>query len=161
MIINIFLTAGLCLTAILGDFLVQKFEHSHILKAVIDNGTHAAIGGLTWSVVCFQRKIFPSSSEIIWQVLLCTVVASMTDVDHFIEAKSLKLQVNTLHLLNYLCHFFKEYFCYKISLHIFSPFFSTHFVISFVEMKVKFRDDWARLIQFFLEKTFQFILNNL
>jgi hypothetical protein len=55
-------------------------------KVVIDNLVHGAIGGLVWWTAV-QGRFF------IGQICTCAVLASAIDVDHFIAAASLSLEV--------------------------------------------------------------------
>ncbi|XP_034253297.1 transmembrane protein 267 [Thrips palmi] len=81
------------LTAILGDKLVQVNQHDDMKRALCDNMTHAVIGFLTWiSVHCNLGKGAFSSGRVLAQCILCALISSAIDVDHFISARSFHLK---------------------------------------------------------------------
>lgn len=91
--LRLYVTILLALTAVVGDGLVS---HSKIkvYQALFDNVTHSVIGGLSWLLVCiYCRNI---SYRIIVEVITCAVIASIIDLDHFLIAKSLHLEVKSL-----------------------------------------------------------------
>lgn len=92
------------LTAVLGDRLVQMNQHDDVKKALGDNVTHAAIGFITWINVYYNlgKGAFPSG-RVLAQCILCALISSAIDVDHFISARSFHLKVfflKSIHFLN-------------------------------------------------------------
>lgn len=85
------LNGGVC---IFGDCLVDIDHELPILKAICDNLTHATIG--TLSALILVREInhyHIDGIERITLIIMCTLVSSFIDLDHFVVAKSLKLSV--------------------------------------------------------------------
>lgn len=79
------------LVAIIGDFLVSN-SNTHISKAIFDNSTHSVIGGLTWFIVVLKIKN-QNAHKRLFEVFLCSLIASLIDLDHFFMAKSIRLKV--------------------------------------------------------------------
>lgn len=90
--LNIYITFLIAITAILGDYIVS-LSKIHIFQAIFDNATHAIIGGLSWFLICINYKKELSSSYVILETGICSLLSSLIDVDHFIAAKSLNLKV--------------------------------------------------------------------
>lgn len=88
--LRLYLTVLLGLVAIIGDSIVSHSK-IQIFQAIFDNATHSIIGGLSWFLVCVCSKKY--NSGVIVEVALCALIASLIDLDHFVVAKSLKLQV--------------------------------------------------------------------
>ncbi|XP_066147476.1 transmembrane protein 267 [Euwallacea fornicatus] len=90
--LNTYLTAGIAAVAIAGDHLVTLCG-APFLKALSDNLTHAVIGGLSWSICYFNRqKSLAETRYGFIEILSCTVLSSLIDLDHFLSAKSLSLK---------------------------------------------------------------------
>ncbi|XP_058463730.1 transmembrane protein 267 [Malaya genurostris] len=81
----------LLIVCIAGDKLSVAIQKPHILKAVIDNVTHAWIGLMVTEIVVrnFQDQI--GRNEKYALIATGCVISSLIDLDHFIEAKSLSL----------------------------------------------------------------------
>ena len=85
-------------TCIIGDLLlgVVQIKSSHLLRAAVDNGTHGLVGLLSWAIVV-NPTLIPVlellKEPLLWEVVLCGVLSSLVDLDHFLAAKSFKLQV--------------------------------------------------------------------
>lgn len=88
-LLDIFVVCGIIITAIIGDYLLQKIV-GNLLRAVADCTTHGLIGTLSWSIVTLHIKNRYSKYEIIF----CGIIASLIDLDHFIKARSLQLRVS-------------------------------------------------------------------
>lgn len=89
---NILRCLLLGLTAVTGDQLVLN-QHNAVRKALCDNVTHAVIGFITWINVHYylgQMTFF--SNRLLVQSLVCGVISSAIDVDHFIAAQSLHIK---------------------------------------------------------------------
>jgi hypothetical protein len=63
-------------------------QHNDWLRAISDNIVHGVIGMWSWAVVTGIRK-----KSDFGEVLLAGFLASVIDVDHFFQARSLSLQV--------------------------------------------------------------------
>lgn len=95
---RLFLTVTLAMICILGDFLLTcaTIRSSNLRRALIDNGTHGLVGLLSWAVVV-NPTLLPLGTlmgePFLWEILLCGVLSSLVDLDHFAAAGTLKLQV--------------------------------------------------------------------
>lgn len=65
------------------------------MKAVIDSTIHASIAGLAWLTVTGDKL----ACKTIAQSILCAFMSSAIDVDHFIAASSLSLEVGQYSLI--------------------------------------------------------------
>lgn len=77
--------------SITGDKLVE-YEENLILRAVSDNLTHGLVAGLSWTLIVILSK--ESVALNILNIVVCSVLSSLIDLDHFIEAHSWKLNVS-------------------------------------------------------------------
>lgn len=71
-------------------FLSVQGKYGSHLGAVADNAAHGAIAFFSWCIVCEIQ----TRKDLI-DGILCGFIACGIDVDHFIAAKSFKLQVKT------------------------------------------------------------------
>lgn len=62
------------------------------MRAFVDNMTHGAIGLLSWHIVTGHLGELSLSMRVC-AVVLCGLMASAVDLDHFAAAKSLRIQV--------------------------------------------------------------------
>lgn len=85
-----YLTILLVLIATVGDYIVVH-SSAELYKALFDNATHALVGGICWLIVAINHKQ-TQSAYAIYEVFLCTMIASLIDLDHFVAAKSLNLK---------------------------------------------------------------------
>lgn len=92
-ILRIFLTALLAIVCVCGDWLVGLNSNSPIAKAIFDNATHAGVGLLTAAILFIQLERRISSAERNAAIIVCCLVSSIIDIDHFIAARSWKLTV--------------------------------------------------------------------
>ncbi|XP_011683785.2 transmembrane protein 267 isoform X1 [Strongylocentrotus purpuratus] len=94
---RLFLTVTLAMICILGDFLLTcaTIISSNLRRALIDNGTHGLVGLLSWAVVV-NPTLLPLGTLVrepfLWEILLCGVLSSLVDLDHFAAAGTVKLQ---------------------------------------------------------------------
>lgn len=58
------------------------------LRALVDNGAHGMIAFVSWCIVTEMR-----TRKDLMDAILCALIACAIDVDHFIAAKSFRLQV--------------------------------------------------------------------
>ena len=107
-IISSLLLPAVCMT---GDHLLStKFIRSNMYRrALTDSVTHGIIGGVSWMVVLGESALSRSG---VTQFFLGFILASVVDVDHFIMARSLKLQV-TINMITALFNFISS-FHYKV-----------------------------------------------
>ncbi|XP_033624605.1 transmembrane protein 267-like [Asterias rubens] len=59
-------------------------------RAVVDNFSHGMVGAMSWAMVVLV--IPPCSLRQLAEVILCGLLASLLDVDHFIAARSFELK---------------------------------------------------------------------
>ncbi|CAH1964038.1 unnamed protein product [Acanthoscelides obtectus] len=78
------------LTAVVGDYLVLH-TNLDLFQAVFDNATHAIIGGLTWFIFCLRYKN-SNTFQNLAEVAVCATISSVIDLDHFVAARSLRLE---------------------------------------------------------------------
>lgn len=76
-------------TSYVGDVLLYSLKSS-VLRAVSDNLTHALVGGLSWALVVKLSK--KSTTKNLSGIIICLLVSSLIDLDHFLLAKSWKLR---------------------------------------------------------------------
>ncbi|XP_053676335.1 transmembrane protein 267 [Anopheles nili] len=82
----------LCLACIGGDKLGEFVQKPALLRACIDNATHALIGCIVSVIVLNSGKIHVTKQDY-WMFLFeATIVSSCIDLDHFIEARSFSLK---------------------------------------------------------------------
>lgn len=79
--------------AFFGDNLLKLYDN-YILRAFIDSCTHGLIGLLSWIIVTLHRGSHYNKYE----VILCGILSSLIDLDHFFKAKSLRLK-DALHIV--------------------------------------------------------------
>lgn len=91
-LINTFLTLCLLIIAQLGDFLVN-YTTVHFHKALCDNGTHAVIAAISWLIVCIWSK-YTNVNQLCIETVICGIIASAIDLDHFLVARSTSLKVH-------------------------------------------------------------------
>lgn len=91
--LQITLTTLLAVVCVFGDWLVELHLNSSIAKAIFDNVTHACVGLFTASILFIQLDHRISTAERNAAIIVCCLVSSLIDVDHFIAARSWKLTV--------------------------------------------------------------------
>lgn len=74
------------LAADFGQFLLKKYHGSQLLLAVGDSAAHGMIAFCSWNVVTLPKRL----SELC-PAMICTVLATVIDIDHFIIADSWSL----------------------------------------------------------------------
>ncbi|KAL8574495.1 hypothetical protein ACOMHN_060165 [Nucella lapillus] len=83
-------SAALVLVCLLGDQLCSLASHSQTLvwRALADTLIHGAVGVVSWAVV-----VMPGLSVDRWgQCMMCGMMASLIDLDHFWQAGSFELK---------------------------------------------------------------------
>lgn len=86
----------LCLVTVcyVGDYLLFSSQDP-VIKAVSDNLTHGLVGALSWTIITFSSSISVVSNIKIhglW-ILTAGLLSSGVDIDHFLAAHSLNLEV--------------------------------------------------------------------
>jgi len=84
---------AILVVAVLGDILVHQYTfpfHPLIFKCLMDSGTHFALAALSW--IFMDNTALTKKKEMLLP-LLCGVLSSLIDLDHFIAAGSLNLEV--------------------------------------------------------------------
>ena len=97
-----------------GDFLKMRLRGSFgvsehgvmIMRALLDNGTHCLIGFLAWLAIDSGGL----SRSGLQSALLCGLIASLVDVDHFVQARSLSLKVNCFLSFMLVCDFISFFY---------------------------------------------------
>lgn len=86
----------LMLNCIIGDYVIfktDKYRNAIIdklslklmhINALLDNSSHALIGLVSWAIVTWPKLD-------LYDLIICTCMASFIDLDHFISAKSMHL----------------------------------------------------------------------
>lgn len=90
----------LLLVSLIGDKLVFNttwgYSNAIYFKYVLDNATHNLIAALSWVLVLLilTGTLWPRAN--IWQAVLCGIIASALDIDHFIafEAETFTTRVS-------------------------------------------------------------------
>lgn len=67
-------------------------QENRLAAAIVDNFSHATIGFLTWIGVLCAEPSFRFKNSFL-EFIICAILSSLIDVDHFVEAKSLDLKV--------------------------------------------------------------------
>lgn len=93
--LRVSLTILLGFICYLGDRLVENHS-SGIEKAIFDSSTHAIVGLLSSIIIVLQIRQNVDVSEKCLLIFTCFLLSSLIDIDHFIEAKSLKLSVSIM-----------------------------------------------------------------
>ena len=90
LILEILLTC-VCL---LGDQLLFDLEDG-LLKALSDNITHILISVFSWFIIIYDLKtpLKENAQTSLVQCVAAAAIASLIDIDHFIMAKSIHLEV--------------------------------------------------------------------
>lgn len=93
-VLQIFLTILIGFVSYLGDIGLKNGK-IEIVRALADNLTHATVGGITWTVVIVlsRQPIF----EYLRSITACFFMASLIDVDHFLVAFSMDINVNIVY----------------------------------------------------------------
>lgn len=80
--------------ALFGDTVVNQYKFSIfplILKCLADSSTHFLIGLLSWNVV--ENIPSPNTKSYFFWLLLCGLISSLIDIDHFFESGTVSLEV--------------------------------------------------------------------
>jgi uncharacterized membrane protein len=91
-VINSLLSGLIVLTCIIGDKKLNSTNERQIVRAFYDNITHGLVGLFSAAI------LFTDDWERMCWAVICMILSSAIDVDHFILARSLKLSVSFQHL---------------------------------------------------------------
>ncbi|XP_015123638.1 transmembrane protein 267 [Diachasma alloeum] len=87
-ILKTIFTISLGLICLIGDRLSDNLTHA-VARAVVDNVTHALIAGVSWALLTLLLNDAIIKNLI--EIVSCTLISSLIDMDHFIQARSWKL----------------------------------------------------------------------
>ncbi|XP_014219507.1 transmembrane protein 267 [Copidosoma floridanum] len=87
-VLQAFLTSLIGFVSYTGDVGLQNGK-TEIVRALSDNLTHATVGGITWALVIIISK--KSAFEYLRSIIICFLMSSLIDVDHFIAAESMDI----------------------------------------------------------------------
>jgi len=92
-------TMSVWLVALVGDHVVEQDVLTQHVRAIADNMTHGIIGLLSWHIVTAHLADLPFAARL-GEIVLCGLLASAIDLDHFAAAGSLRIQVLQARLTN-------------------------------------------------------------
>ncbi|XP_043678260.1 transmembrane protein 267 isoform X1 [Vespula pensylvanica] len=87
-ILKIGLTSLIGISSFMGDTSL-KYVHTAVARAILDNLTHAIVGGLTWTLILILSK--KSFVQNLHDIFFSFALSSFIDLDHFLAARSWKL----------------------------------------------------------------------
>jgi hypothetical protein len=87
-VLNIILSVLIIITCIIGDRKLHSARDSHLARAIADNVTHGLIGLFAGAI------LIVSNFEKFYFAIICMLISSGIDIDHFIIARSLRLTVS-------------------------------------------------------------------
>lgn len=88
------------LVAVVGDGFVDLFTSHKLFKCISDNGTHFLIAVLSWMFI----EEIDFSTIPVGSLLLCGMMASVIDLDHFVAARSFNI-----HVIHFVSSFWKTF----------------------------------------------------
>ena len=97
-VINVTLSAVIVATCYVGDKKLHAVNEKQIVRAIFDNLTHGLVGLFTCAIA------FMDNWDKMYMAVICMVISSAIDLDHFIAAKSFRLSVSQCLLLLYFIH---------------------------------------------------------
>ena len=81
--------AVLGVTCFVADLLIFVYRNHVLPRVLIDNFSHGIIAAISWLVVSGIRR-----RRDVLEAVVCWLIASSVDVDHFVMAGSLSLNVS-------------------------------------------------------------------
>ncbi|XP_015183827.1 PREDICTED: transmembrane protein C5orf28 [Polistes dominula] len=87
-ILKIALTSLIGICSFLGDMCLKYVENT-MARAILDNLTHAIVGGLVWILILVLFK--KSLAQHLCSIIFSFILSSFIDIDHFLTARSWKL----------------------------------------------------------------------
>ncbi|XP_037966327.2 transmembrane protein 267 [Plutella xylostella] len=86
-------TLLIAFTAFFGDYVVfqSKLSNSKLLKALADSAVHGILGCLS-ALAFLSNDTNYSTQTLMYNVMFCTLISCLIDVDHIFVAKSFSLQ---------------------------------------------------------------------
>ena len=94
---NLVIILCILFVTFVGDCSVERSSFassSLIFKCIVDSGTHFSIAALAWLIV--RDSLIKCNTQCIFSSILCGIVASVIDTDHFVSARSLNIKVGSL-----------------------------------------------------------------
>lgn len=89
-IINTVLSALIVVTCYVGDKKLHATNERQIVRAFFDNATHGLVGLFACGIA------FIDNWDKMYMAVVCMLISSAIDVDHFIVARSLHLKVRNI-----------------------------------------------------------------
>lgn len=86
-IVNCSLSLAVVGVCIVGDMSLGMSHRSQLFRAYADNLSHALIGLLSCCIVIAEN------SNNFYVAVICLIISSLIDIDHFLAAKSFRLSV--------------------------------------------------------------------
>lgn len=110
--LKVILTLAIICTAYIGDYIVfrSKYSSSQTFRAFADSAVHASLGFLS-SLIFFSHETNFDFQVCIYNVILCTLVSFLIDVDHAFVARSIYLKVSLIKK-NFLFQTKKTHACF-------------------------------------------------
>lgn len=87
-VINVTLSAAIIGTCYVGDKKLHAINERPIVRAFFDNATHGLVGLFACGIA------FSAHWDKMYMAVICMIISSAIDVDHFIAAKSFHLSVS-------------------------------------------------------------------
>ena len=87
-VINLTLSAAIIGTCVVGDKKLHAINERQIVRAIFDNVTHGLVGLFACAIA------FMDNWDKMYMALICMIISSAIDLDHFIAAKSFRLSVS-------------------------------------------------------------------
>ncbi|XP_072947001.1 transmembrane protein 267 [Epargyreus clarus] len=91
--VKLIFSFSICCAAFIGDYVVfkSKMAESFAFRAVADSFTHATIGFLS-ALLFFSHDISVTSQVRVYNIIFCTIISSLIDIDHAFVARSFYLK---------------------------------------------------------------------
>lgn len=98
--LKVILSIAIICSAYVGDYVVfrSKYSSSQTFRAIADCSVHATLGFLS-STIFFSHEHSLSIEICIINVLICTFVSLLIDIDHAFVARSIYLKVSCFFLI--------------------------------------------------------------
>lgn len=107
-IINLTMSSLIAVTCVVGDGKLQAIA-GPLKRAIVDNSTHGLIGFFSALIVLIDQ--LDGETEKLYLAVVCMMMSSLIDIDHFIAAKSVKLAVSGIEFHNFLIIFIYIFNC--------------------------------------------------
>lgn len=84
-VINLTLSTAIIATCIVGDKKLHAANERQVIRAIFDNAAHGLIGLFACAIA------FMDNWDKMYMAVICMIISSAIDLDHFIAAKSFRL----------------------------------------------------------------------